>query len=203
MRLRKKQAKRNKYCDHCGSDVFNVIMLQAAEKWDDDWALEIINCVSKHTDLVVLDARYHLFCQRELYKLPGRGLKKCECGHSNVDEAMETYFAYQKENSKECQFSLNQLIHQIGGEYCPDIRTVKVHLFKKFWEEIVIAETANKTCVVCFKDMGYKIFTCTWHNDKQKSSVGRKAESSKGSCWNHSWWYSCSSIWHNSVHTLQ
>lgn len=46
----------------------------------------------------------------------------------NVDEDMEYISEYLLESSEECQFSLNKLIDQIDGDYCPDLRTVK-HLF--------------------------------------------------------------------------
>lgn len=57
---------------------------------------------------------------------------------------MEEIYSYLIENSEECQFSLEELMTKIKGEFVPDARTVKQHLLKKCGEDVVIAGTANK-----------------------------------------------------------
>lgn len=108
---------------------------------------------------MALDARYHQLYQRKLYKAPQKGLKIGGRSYHNVDEAMSKCFSYLEENSEECQFSFHHLLCQVEEKDRPDYSTVKAQLFQRYGEEIVIAETANRTPVVCFKDTGYKICT--------------------------------------------
>lgn len=131
-------------------------VLKAAEKRGDEWAIKIKERIKDETDLVALRARYHLLCQRRLYKPPSKGLGRGSYVHCNINEAMDCIFAYMEEHSDECQFSLTQLIQQIEGEP-PDIRTIKKRIFEKYGDEVLIADTANKASVVCFKNTGYKI----------------------------------------------
>lgn len=79
-------------------------MLNAAEKRGDEWALKITERITKHADLPALDARYHRFCQRKLYKSVGIRVQRGERSHDTVDEAMEKKFNYLEENLEECQF---------------------------------------------------------------------------------------------------
>lgn len=142
-------------------------ILRAAEKRGDAWALKIKERISEDTDLPALDARYHRFCQRKLYRPPTRGLKRGGHIQSTVDVAMAKIFDFLEENSEECQFSLTELIEQIG-ENPPDIRTIKCHLFEKYGDHIVIAETSNRTPVICFKNSGYKILSHAWYAEKNQ-----------------------------------
>lgn len=48
-------------------------VIRAAEKRGDEWAIKIKERISEETDLVALHARYHLLCQRKLYKPPSKG----------------------------------------------------------------------------------------------------------------------------------
>lgn len=40
----------------------------------------------------------------------------------NLPQAMEAIYSYLRENREECQFSLQELMDQITGEYVPDVR---------------------------------------------------------------------------------
>lgn len=140
--------------------TMNANILEAAERRGDEWALKIKQKISEDTDLVALDARYHLFCQRMLYKSPSKGLGRGSNNaySSSVDKAMDKIFTYLEGNSDECQFSLNQLIEQIEGEK-PDIRTIKKRLFEKYGDDVLVVDPANTSSVFCFKHTGYKIIT--------------------------------------------
>lgn len=94
----------------------NSNILKAAERRGDEWAMKIKELISEETDLVALDARYHLFCQRMLYKAPPKGLPSDGRRQSTVDEAMGPIFAYLAEHADECQFSLSLLVDLIEGE---------------------------------------------------------------------------------------
>lgn len=68
---------------------------------------------------------------------------------------MEAIYSYLRENREECQFSLQELMDQITGEYVPDVRTVKSHIIKHFGDKIVITESGQgKITLVCFRDVG-------------------------------------------------
>lgn len=62
---------------------------------------------------------------------------------------------------------MEELINQIEGDFYPDIRTVMTRFFNKYGEDIVIAETYNKKCIVCFKNLGYKILRHLWYDNKK------------------------------------
>lgn len=87
---------------------------------------------------------------------------------------MEYIYAYLEEKSEECQFSLDELLAQIEGEYRPDFRTLKGRLFEKYGEDIVIAETSNKKCIVCFRNLGHKILTNAWYENKETDPQAEK-----------------------------
>ncbi|GBN09825.1 hypothetical protein AVEN_224496-1 [Araneus ventricosus] len=149
--------------------------LKAAETRGDHWGEKIITSI-KDQDLTAKDARYHLFCQRKLYRLPSeteakRGYRPAR----NIDEAMEYIYSYLEEKSEECQFSMEELLNQIQGEFYPDIRTVKNRLFqKKYGEDIVIAETCNQKCTACFRNLGKKILTKSWYDNKKSDPQEEK-----------------------------
>ncbi|GBL98675.1 hypothetical protein AVEN_19720-1 [Araneus ventricosus] len=92
----------------------------------------------------------------------------------NVDEVMEYIYSYLEEKSGECQFSMEELLNQIQGEFYPDIRTVKTRRFKKYGEDIVIAETCNQKCTVCFRNLGYKILIKSWYDNKKSDPQEEK-----------------------------
>ncbi|GBN61965.1 hypothetical protein AVEN_148394-1 [Araneus ventricosus] len=126
--------------------------LKAAETRGDDWEEKVITRI-KDQDLAAKDARYHLFCQRELCRLPSE--TRAERGYRparNVDEAMEYIYSYLEGKYEECKFSMEELLNQIQGKFYPEIRTVTTRLFKKYGEDIVIAETCNQKCTVCFRN---------------------------------------------------
>lgn len=80
---------------------------------------------------------------------------------------MENIYSYLEENSEEYQFSLDNLLNQIDGDYRPHIKTVKTKLLQKYGDVIFIAVTANKPPIVCFRNTGYKLLTETWYKDKK------------------------------------
>ncbi|KAG5885486.1 hypothetical protein JTB14_017209 [Gonioctena quinquepunctata] len=66
-RKRKRPDKRNSVITVEKMTV-NKTILQAAERRGDDWDMKIEERLTEDTDLVALNARYHLFCQRQLYR---------------------------------------------------------------------------------------------------------------------------------------
>ena len=119
------------------------------------------------TDLVAVDAQYHNSCMKAFYLPAKTSQKRGYWPASNVDEAMKTIFSYLRDNAEECQFSLEDLINLIEGDYRPDIRTVKSRLLKEFGDDILIVERANKSTIVCFRNTGYKILTDAWYSEKK------------------------------------
>ncbi|KAK0156660.1 hypothetical protein PV327_011737, partial [Microctonus hyperodae] len=75
---------------------------------------------------------------------------------NEIDTAMQYIYSYLEQNSDECQFSLDELMAKIEGDYLPHIKTVKAQLLKKYGDDILIAITANKAPVVCFRNTGFK-----------------------------------------------
>ncbi|GBM91682.1 hypothetical protein AVEN_79275-1 [Araneus ventricosus] len=104
--------------------------LKAAETRGDDWGEKIIIRI-KGQDLTAKDARYHLFCQRKLYRLPSEiGVKRGYRPLRNVDEAMEYIYSYLEEKSEECQFSMEELLNQIQGEFYPEFELSRLYISK-------------------------------------------------------------------------
>lgn len=145
-------------------------ILKAAEKLCDAWGRQIIERIQHVTDLVAVKRRYHLSCQKRLYNRVLSGQKKGYRPATNVDEAMDYIFSYLAENSEEFQFSLDDLMKQIEGEYRPDQRTVKTRLLKKY---ILIFDKNNHSAVVCFRDTGYKLLADTWYTAKKSNPEER------------------------------
>ncbi|GBO01871.1 hypothetical protein AVEN_179541-1 [Araneus ventricosus] len=94
---------------------------KTAENRGAEWAHNIINRLQSTEGLVKDDAQYHLFCHRKLYKQPSTSHKKGRKPADNVNEAMEQIISYLEENSEECQFSMDELINKIEGDYVPDV----------------------------------------------------------------------------------
>lgn len=84
---------------------------------------------------------------------------------------MQYIYSYLEQNSDECQFSLNELMTKIEGDYRPHIKTVKAQLLKKYGDDVLIAVTANKAPVVCFRNTGFKLLTEAWYNQKSKDKT--------------------------------
>ncbi|GBN79877.1 hypothetical protein AVEN_204925-1 [Araneus ventricosus] len=79
---------------------------------------------------------------------------------------MQYIYSYLQNNSDECQLYLDELMAKIEGDYRPHMKTVKAQLFKKYGDDILIAVTANKAPVVCFRNTGFKVLTEAWYNQK-------------------------------------
>ncbi|KMQ95976.1 hypothetical protein RF55_3771 [Lasius niger] len=142
-------------------------VLKAAEARNDKWGQMIIDRIQHVSDLVAVDAKYNA-CMKNLYNVPSStGLKRRQRSVSNVNEAMESIYSYFSENSDKCQFSMNELINQIKGDYRPDIRTIKAHLLQKYGDDILLVKTAQKPPIVCFRNTGFKILTNAWYDEKK------------------------------------
>lgn len=141
-------------------------IVNAAENRGDEWGKKVLDRIRNVKDLVAVDAWYHRFCHRKLYQRPKSEMKRGHRPASNIDEAMETIYSYLENNSEECQFLIEDLMNKIEGDFRPDIRTVKSRLYKKYGEDVLIAETANKKAVVCFRNVGYKILSDNWYSNK-------------------------------------
>ena len=63
-------------------------------------------------------------------------------------------------------FTMNDLIFQIESKYIPDVRTIKARLFDKYGDEVLIAENSRKKTIICFKNVGYKVPTKSWYEQR-------------------------------------
>ncbi|GBM33106.1 hypothetical protein AVEN_9646-1 [Araneus ventricosus] len=79
---------------------------------------------------------------------------------------MQYIYSYLEQNSDECQFSLDELTAKIESDYRPHIKTEKAQLLKKYGDDILIAVTAIKAPVVCFRNTRFKLLTEAWYNKK-------------------------------------
>ena len=140
-------------------------ILAVAKNRNDEWGQIIIERIQHVADLVAVDAKYHNTCMKKFYSSPSSRKKRGYRPATNVDEAMESIYLCLEENAEECQFSLDDLLNQIEGEYRPDIHTVKTRLLKKYGDDILIVESANKPTIVCFRNTGYKLITDTWYTN--------------------------------------
>lgn len=143
---------------------------QIARARKDDWGREILERLEQVNDLVAVDAQYHNSCMKKLYQATPTGQMKKRGPYrprsNEIDIAMQYIYSYLEENSEECQFSLDELMDKIEGDYRPHIKTVKAQLLKKYGNDILIAFTANKSPMVCFRNTGYKLLTDAWYNEK-------------------------------------
>lgn len=90
-----------------------------------------------------------------------------------IADAMDYIFSYLKENSSECQFSLEELQDQIKGEFYPHVKTIKAQLLKKYGDDIMISNTPNKPAVISFRNTGHKILSEAFYREK---STDKEAE---------------------------
>jgi hypothetical protein len=90
---------------------------------------------------------------------------------NEIDTAMQYIYSYLEQNSEEYQFSLDELMTKIEGDYRPHIKTVKAQLLKKYGDDILIAVTANKAPVVCFRNTGFKLLTEAWYSQKSDNKT--------------------------------
>lgn len=80
-----------------------------------------------YNGLGCLGEKYLLLCYKRLYNRVSSGQSKAYWLITNVDEV---YFSYLTENSAECEFSLDNLINQIGGDSRSDRSTTKARAIK-------------------------------------------------------------------------
>lgn len=81
---------------------------------------------------------------------------------------MENIFAFMENNDEECQFSLDQLISQIQGDYIPERKTVIYHLQERYGTDVIISKVKQNT-IVCFKHTGHQILTDAWYTANRSS----------------------------------
>lgn len=140
------------------------VFLQAAKKRGDEWGDKIVEQISQVNDQVGFDGLYHRLCHKKLYSRPKSEMKRGFRPTSNLDEAMQFIFDYLKENSDECQFTLDDLINQIESDYRPDPRTVASRLVDHYGDDILIVNTSKRETIVCFRHIGYKLLSEGWYN---------------------------------------
>lgn len=162
-------SRRNVVCKVEKMDTDKSIV-SAGKKRSDEWGEKVVDRVQQvrlnETDLVEVDAQYHLLCQQKFYTRPTTGAKWGYRPATNVDEAMEVIYTYLDNNSDECQFSLDHLIDQIEREYRPEMRTVMSRLKENYGEDIVIADSPNRGCIVCFRNTDDKILSNLWYQNR-------------------------------------
>lgn len=95
--------------------------------------------------MVAADCQYHDKCLKNLYiRTPKVDEKKKLGPHAeDVERAMNGIFTFMENNDEECQFSLDQLMTQIEGNYIPQRKTVIQHLLDKYGEDITY-QRSNK-----------------------------------------------------------
>ncbi|GBP90495.1 hypothetical protein EVAR_56732_1 [Eumeta japonica] len=109
---------------------------------------------------------------KKLYQTPSTEERKKRGPYaSEIDTAMQYIYSYLEENSEECQFSLEELMTKIEGDYHPHIKIVKTQLLKKYGDDILIAVTANEAPVVCFRSTGFKLLMDAWYNEKSDNKL--------------------------------
>ena len=86
---------------------------------------------------------------------------------------MGSIFIYLRENSKECQFSLQELMNQIPEDYHLDVRIIKLHL-QKFGNDIFIVEAARKKYSLLLLETGF-ILIENFQRPPQSDDRGLKA----------------------------
>lgn len=145
---------------------------QLAQARNDDWGLAIVERLEHTYDLVAAGTRYHNSCMKKLYQTPTTTeIKKRGPSANEIDTAMQYIYSYLEQNSEECQFSLDELMTKIEADYRLHIKTVKAQLLKKYGDGILIAITANKASVVCFRNTGFKLLTEAWYNQKSDNKT--------------------------------
>lgn len=80
---------------------------------------------------------------------------------------MEDIYAVLEEHSSECQFTLNELMNCIEGNYRPDVKTVQSRLLKKYGDDIIITVQDHCSTIVCFRNTGYRILSEAWYNNQR------------------------------------
>ncbi|CAG9814961.1 unnamed protein product [Phaedon cochleariae] len=152
-------------------EVANTI-LAYAQKRGDEWGQKIEDRVSQlnnlNTDLVAVNAEYHQKCLQTFYQLPSRVQKRGHCPATYVDEAMEIIFKFLEDNSEECQFSVGQLLDLVPEDCRPHPKTLKRRLEGKYGDDIIISDSPNRECIICFKNTGHKILSDNWYVNEKK-----------------------------------
>jgi len=166
---RKKKTNRNNVYQVRVLKLKETILKRAKERGD-AYGQAIIERLLPVSDLVASDCQYHNFCLRKLYNRPKIEEKgKRGAFINDVEAAMEDVFTFLENSDGECQFSLDELMDKIKGNYRPDKKTVKAHLLKKYGSDIIITFSPNKMPVVCFKNTGYKILNDAWYQQALKN----------------------------------
>lgn len=150
-------------------EMKDTVMKQAQLRGD-DFGAAVINRIQPITDMVAADCKYHDKCLKNLYIRRPKPAKRKPVGpHAEeVQRAMNDIFTFMESNDEECQFSLDELITQVEGNYIPERKTVIQHLLERYGEDVIISKIKQST-IVCFKNTGHKILTDAWYNEKRSS----------------------------------
>lgn len=155
-------------------DNLRDTVLKVAIARNDDYGQSIIQRIEPVADLIAAYAQYHSKCYKDLYGRPKVQEHKRRGPHAvDIDKAMQCIYDYIENSDDECQFSMEQLIEQIKGNYQPEVKTVKARLIEKYGDDILFASIKKKKTVVCFKNTGEKILTNSWY---QKTCMSEREE---------------------------
>jgi len=154
--------------DITGSFRSNV--LKTAEERNDELGKAVALRIQPVDDLVAYEAQYHLYCYKNFCsgfaKTPLPASIKRGPFAKEIDEAMDSIYNCLENNSDECQFSLDELINQIQGDFIPDKKTVKTHLQKRYGDNVIMYVHQKQKTIVCLKDIGEKVLKDSWYQNK-------------------------------------
>lgn len=150
--------------------VYNVTTLSMREKVlslvagrQDELSQGIVTRLEPEHDLVAVDAQYHRDCMKALYRPHRQGLPTGRPVDNEMEAAIHSITTFLKNSDEECQFTFDELMEKIEGDFRPHPITLRRHLIQKFGDDIVV--TTHKPYVVCFKATGHKIITENWHQE--------------------------------------
>ncbi|KAK2578573.1 hypothetical protein KPH14_012007 [Odynerus spinipes] len=127
---------------------------------------DVLARIENVPDLTIVEARYHRTCWNNKKRIavqnrPGRPIS------SEIDRAMEYIYNYIDQNSDECQFTLQELIENIEGDFIPDVRTIKKRLKQKYIGDILIFDGKRADALICFPGTGHKLLSQGWYEAKK------------------------------------
>lgn len=151
-------------------------LMNAARERNDEYGRRLIQRIEQVEDLVAADGQYHSKCLRFLYQKPKVEEPKRRGPFSEeIERSMQCIYDFIENNNGECQFSLDDLMKQMkqpgsdDSRYTPDVKTVKARLKEKYGDDILLTCFKNRKPVVCFRNIGEKILTNAWYEEKCKS----------------------------------
>jgi len=139
------------------------LMLMARDR-NDEYGRAIIHRVQSVSDLPAADAQYHFSCMKSLHQPQLSGKPTVGRPKDDVQGAMECIFKFLEESDEECQFTIEELMNHIEGDFRPNPKTVKARLLEKYEDDVLV--TANMPYIVCFLGKGHKILSNAFYQGR-------------------------------------